>query len=133
MNTFLWKAVYLLVVFGLVISIHEGREAQSFLNAFFFLTLVGGFFNTQLFDPTNDKYYAIILMGMDARLYTVSNYIYFLLKVIIGFLPVNLLMAWLVGLGPLWGIPMTLYVLFVKLVFSGFIYGMMLRIQSWGK
>ena len=120
-NTFLWKAVYLLVVFGLVISIHEGREAQSFLNAFFFLTLVGGFFNTQLFDPTNDKYYAIILMGMYARLYTVSNYIYFLLKVIIGFLPVNLLMAWLVGLGPLWGIPMTLYVLFVKLVFSGFI------------
>ena len=38
--------------------------------------------NTNLFNPTKDKYYAIILMRMDARAYTLVNYIYAILKVI---------------------------------------------------
>lgn len=120
-TAFLWKGIYLLIVFGIVLSMHEGAEASAFLNAFFFLTLAGGFLNTQLFDPTNDKYYAIILMGMNAKDYTVSNYIYFLIKVIVGFLPLTCLFAFLLDLGPLWGVGMMLYVLFVKLVFAAFI------------
>lgn len=49
--------------------------------------------NTYMFNPTNDKYYAMFLLRMDAKKYTLVNYGYSILKVIIGFLP----LTWIVG------------------------------------
>ena len=40
-----------------------------------------------MFNPTKDKYYAIILMNIDTDKYAVSNYLYTMLKVFIGFMP----------------------------------------------
>ena len=40
-----------------------------------------------LFNPTRDKYYAMMLMRMDARSYTLVNYAYSMGKIIIGFFP----------------------------------------------
>ncbi|MFR9256805.1 MAG: hypothetical protein ACLVJ6_15645, partial [Merdibacter sp.] len=57
----------------------------GFLHILLFLSIAGAVSNNRLFDPTRDKYYAIILMRMDARRFTVSNYIYELLKLFIGF------------------------------------------------
>ena len=39
------------------------------LNILFFLTIAGAISNNTMFDPTKDKYYAMILMRMDARKY----------------------------------------------------------------
>lgn len=59
------------------------------------------FANTHLFNPTKDKYYAMILMRMDAREYTLVNYFYSILKVALGFLPFTILFG--MGRGvPLW-------------------------------
>ncbi|WP_346698544.1 hypothetical protein [Catenibacillus scindens] len=120
-NTFLWKGIYLALIFAAAVTLFPDIGWEGFLNAFFFLTLAGGFLNTQLFDPTNDKYYAIILMGMDARSYTLSNYAYFLIRVFIGFLPLTCLFAFLLGQSPIWGVWLALFVLGIKLLFSGFI------------
>ena len=57
--------------------------------------------NTYMFNPTNDKYYAMVLMRMDARAYTLSNYTYAMLKVVIGFLPLALWVGTMQG-APLW-------------------------------
>ncbi len=43
--------------------------------------------NTYLFDPTKDKYYAMFLMNMDAKEYTISNYLYQMIKSVDRFLP----------------------------------------------
>ena len=43
--------------------------------------------NTSIFNPTRDKYYAMILLRMNARSYTLVNYGYALGKVVVGFLP----------------------------------------------
>ena len=66
-----------------------------------FLTVIGAFLNTNLFNPTKEKYYAVFLMRMDAKQYVLINYGYAILKVIIGFLPFMILMQPLLNI-PLW-------------------------------
>ena len=56
-----------------------------FLHLLFFLTVIGAFMNTYLFNPTKDKFYAVMLMRMNAREYALTDYTYAILKVIVGF------------------------------------------------
>ena len=67
-----------------------GKEngPEIYAHLLFFLTLIGAYMNTYLFNPTNDKYYAMILMRMDARKYTLTDYGYTLLRTGLSFLPV---------------------------------------------
>ena len=86
---FLGKFLYFLImVAGLGNFYQKGQPDQVFLHILLFLTVIGAFMNTYMFNPTRDKYYAIILMRMDAREYALIHYGYAILfKVIIGFLP----------------------------------------------
>ena len=99
---FLFKYLYFfLMVCGLELLQPDLQSKEVFLHTLFLLTLVGSFMNTNLFDATRAKYYAMFLLRMNARAYTLVNYGYFLLKVVAGFLP------WVLILGtgrsvPLW-------------------------------
>ena len=75
--------------------------SEAFLHILLFLTVIGSFVNTKLFDPTKDKYYAMILMRMDARAYTLVNYGYLIAKAAVGFLPFAVWFGAANGL-PLW-------------------------------
>ena len=94
---------------------------QAFLHILLFLMVIGGYANTSLFNPSKDKYYAIILMRMDTREYTLVNYIYALLKAVIRFLPFMILF----GVDrdvPLWlCILLSFAIAGTKLCFSGVI------------
>ena len=86
-SAFLGKFLYFLtMVCGTGILYKELPESSVFLHILLFLTIIGSFVNTHLFNPTKDKYYALNLMRMDAKEYTLVNYIYSILKVVIGFL-----------------------------------------------
>lgn len=99
---FLFKFLYfVLMVCGLGLLRPEFQSREAFLHILFLLTLAGSFMNTTLFDVTRDKYYAIILLRMNARSYTLVNYGYYLIKVVVGFLPCVLLFGWSRGV-PLW-------------------------------
>lgn len=97
-STFLRKLLYLLLMVFLPMMLMEGDSSDAFIHILFFLTLEGGMINTRMFDATRDKYYAIFLMRMDARKYTLTDYLYFLLKTFVGFLPFTLLFGLLSGL-----------------------------------
>lgn len=84
---FLGKFLYIAFMIAAMLGIYQTNSAATFLHIFFFLTICGGLMNTYLFDPTKDKYYAMFLMNMDAKEYTISNYLYQMIKVLIGFLP----------------------------------------------
>ena len=87
-STFLGKFIYFFtMVCGVGILYKQLPGNEVFLHILFFLTVIGSFANTHLFNPTKDKYYAMILMRMDAREYTLVNYLYYILKTIVGFLP----------------------------------------------
>ena len=98
---FLGKFLYIALMIAAMLGIYQTNSAATFLHIFFFLTICGGLMNTYLFDPTKDKYYAMFLMNMDAKEYTISNYLYQMIKVLIGFLPFTCFYGMSVGL-PLW-------------------------------
>lgn len=89
LSTFLGKFLYFITMVMGVGMLYETVPAKPlFLHILVFLTVIGCFTNTFMFNPTRDKYYAMILMRMDARDYTLVNYGYAILKTVVGFLPV---------------------------------------------
>ncbi len=101
-SIFLGKLLYMLTMVTGIGVLYENAVRESvFLHILLFLTVIGGFMNTGLFNPTRDKYYAMFLMRMDARAYTLTNYAYILGKVIVGFMPFTVVFGLLNGV-PLW-------------------------------
>ncbi len=87
-SVFLGKFLYFLIMIAGAALLYKNKEADGlYLHVMLFLTVIGAYANTSLFNPTRDKYYAITLMRMDARKFTLVNYGYSILKVIVGFLP----------------------------------------------
>ncbi len=94
----LGKALYLYLMILLPAGWYGGEEGRIFLHILFWLSLIGMYANTYMFDPSNDKYYAMFLLRMDARKYTISNYIYRMARVTVGFVPMLLLVGGQAGL-----------------------------------
>ena len=92
---------FLTLVCGFGILYEKVLPQEAFLHIFLFLTLIGGYIKTGMFDPTRDKYYAMMLLGMDARRYTLSDYAYTLGKTVVGFLPFTVIFG-LARQVPLW-------------------------------
>ena len=93
-SVFLWKAVYFLsMVWGAGMLYKTVPEDRLFVHILLFLTLIGSYMNVNLFTPSRDKYYAIVLLRMDARSFTLLHYEYALLKTLIGFLPFTVLLG----------------------------------------
>ena len=85
LSIFINKGLYVLVfVFVPVFFISNDTKILMILNILFFLTIAGAISNNTMFDPTKDKYYAMILMRMDARKYTLTNYLYNMFKILLG-------------------------------------------------
>lgn len=102
LSVFLGKLLYFItMVCGIGMLYDKVPSNQIYLHILLLLTFIGAWINTGLFNPTKDKYYAMILMRMNAREYTVVNYIYSILKVIIGFLPFSVWFGMSNGI-PLW-------------------------------
>lgn len=101
-TTFLGKFLYFgFMVVGAVFFFEGVPAVDTALHILLFLSIIGAVMNTYMFNPTRDKYYSMILMRMDAQKYTLSNYIYAILRVIIGFLPITLFFGLINGVS-LW-------------------------------
>ena len=115
-NIFIGKIIYITAMIFMVLSWYHTNQADTFIHLSVFLTLAGGVVNTYMLNPTKDKYYAIILMNIDAREYGLSNYYYQLIKLVIGFLQFTILFGMIVGV-PLWiQIAIPFFVLAIKLI-----------------
>ena len=121
---FLGKFLYIFFCILAVFSVYKENNldyANVFMHLFLFLTIIGGIMNTYMFNPTKDKYYAMMIMNMDAKEYTLSNYIYSMLKVFVGFMPFTIVFGFMskVPLGIC--ILMPLFVVMVKVIFSAYV------------
>ena len=115
-NIFIGKILYILLMTFMALTWYHTNQADTFIHLFVFLTLAGGVLNTYMLNPTKDKYYAIILMNIDARKYGLSNYYYQLIKLVVGFLPFTILFGMIAGV-PLWiQIALPFFVLAIKLI-----------------
>lgn len=101
-SAFLGKYLYFLIMVWAPVGFYWNLSGSSlFLHILFFLTVIGGFVNTSLFNPSKDKYYAMFLLKMDPREYTLINYFYTILKTVIGCIPFTVFFGTDRGL-PLW-------------------------------
>lgn len=102
LSAFLGKLLYFLIMVAGAGALYESTAPDAlFLHILLFLTIIGAFVNTYMFNPSRDKYYALILLRMNAREYTLVNYGYAIAKVLVGFLIFALVFGLPLGL-PLW-------------------------------
>lgn len=115
-SIFLGKLFYMMfMIFYVATTISKENSANAFIHIFIILTLIGGLLNTYMFNPTKDKYYAIMMMNMNAKQYTLSNYFYSLMKVVAGFLPFTILFGCLLNVPLYICLLMPLFVGMVKM------------------
>ena len=121
LSIFLGKIIYFITMVTGIAALYTGVPADgTFLHILLFLTVIGGFMNTNMFNPTRDKYYAMFLMRMDARAYALVNYGYAIAKVLVGFIPVAIFFGASCGV-PLW----------ICLLIPGFVVGLKLTVTAW--
>lgn len=88
---FLGKLVYLCLFFLPAISFYREKIGMDlnptavFQHIFLFLTLAGAFAWNHFVVSDANSHYAVFLLGMDAKRYALSNYLYFLFKTAVGF------------------------------------------------
>ena len=86
-GAFIGKLLYIAVMIFMVSGLYKGVEqSDAYIHILFLLTFVGAMINTYLFNPARDKYYAIVLLRMNAKEYAIVNYGYELIKVFVGFM-----------------------------------------------
>ncbi len=83
-RTFGYKLLYIYSFLLLPLTIYKGFDVSYIIHIYIFLALIGSFSNTEIFNPTRDKYYLIVLMKMKAKDYIIPNFIYFLGSIFIG-------------------------------------------------
>lgn len=117
-SIFFGKLLYIYLMIFLPLSLYSSNNADVFVHIILFLTIIGAYFNTFMFNPTRDKYYAIFLMRMNAKEYTISNYAYDILKTIIGFLPFCLLFGILSSLNIFVCLLIPIFIASIKIILS---------------
>ena len=120
-SIFLGKLLYIFFCITSMLPVFKLESANTFIHIFLFLTIIGGIMNTYMFNPTKDKYYAMIIMNMDAKKYTISNYIYSMIKTFIGFMPFTIIFGLLSKIPLYICIIMPIYVVMVKMIFSAYV------------
>ena len=97
----LGKGLYFLILLAAVAFYPSPDRQGMFLYLMVICTLIGGFVNTYMFNPTKDKYYALILLRMEAKSYTLVNYGYAVGKLFAAYVLFGLALGGIPGL-PVW-------------------------------
>lgn len=98
-KAFLGKLLYFLLMVTLAAGLYEtAPTGQIFLHIYVLLTLIGALLNTYIFNPTKDKYYALILLRMNAREYALVTYGYEMAKVLAGYTIFGIIFGKMCGL-----------------------------------
>lgn len=110
LKIFLGKCLFTVMVFivPLIISdAHPERMGSAFIHVFLLMTIIGTYLNTVMFNSDINDYYAVIQLNIDARKYILSNYIYAMLRIVVGYVPFMVLFGTVLCKLPL-GITLTL-------------------------
>lgn len=101
-SAFLGKFLYFLLMIQAAAVLYPVKDTGTlFLHILLLLSFIGAVANTYMFNPSKDKYYALILLGMNSREYTLIHYFYSILKLVVGFGVFGVLFGKMAGLS-LW-------------------------------
>ena len=100
-SVFLGKIIYFAIMLIIPLNFMNVFNFRAMLQLLFFLSLGGAFFNTGMFDPSKDKYYAVILMKMDGREFVLSQYLYTLFRHYVGYMTAFMILSFILQY-PFW-------------------------------
>lgn len=103
-------------------SVHDSLSlfGETFMHMFFFLTLIGTMSNTYMLSTHRSKYYAIMLLNVNASKYNLINYFYETAKLVICYLVTFIVLHFAAGV-PLWlSLLAVLFTVGVKTAVVGF-------------
>lgn len=115
-SVFVGKLLYLCSFFILPMSLMKNISTNNFINIFVFLSVAGALLNSNMFNPSKDKYYAMVLMRFDAKNYTLANYYYFLFKTLTGFLITTIIFGLLFKIDILVCVLLSVFVILIKCI-----------------
>ncbi len=115
------KIIYIFLMLYLPLSMMDFINVGSILNVLFCLSIVGGILNNYIFDESNDKYYLMIIMKMNAKKYTLTNYIFYLIKLVLGFLIVNSFFFILLKINIIYAFIVTIFICSVKVNITAYL------------
>ena len=96
------KFLFLLVMVLLPANLYPLEPSPAlFVHIFLLTTLLGGIINDYLLTTSPPAYYAVLLLGMDARQYSLVQFFFECIKLAVGYLLFFLLLGGLNGL-PVW-------------------------------
>ncbi len=100
---FITKISYVFFIYFLIQILYSNVTSSLFFHVFFFLSMIGMFINTRILSVGRKKYYAVILMGMDAKKYTLAYYwFYTITNFITNLVALFILSMSLLSFGPLY-------------------------------
>ncbi len=83
-KVFGYKLLYIFCFITLPLGLFNNTSSDLIMHIYLFLALIGCFTNTEIFNPTKDKYYNIVLLKMDAKKLAIVNFLYFLITTWLG-------------------------------------------------
>ncbi len=101
--------LYAAAVFGISVGIKFGMEIDFFNNLWILLAIIGIFINSGLFEPSEDKYYGIMLMRMNAREYIITDLLYNSIRQFCGYFIVLLVSVFVFHMPFLCGLSLMLF------------------------
>ncbi len=120
------KALYLGLLTGLSFALAEISNnavafGATFMHLFFFGTLIGTMSNTYMLSTHRTKYYAIMLLNIDAKKYNITHYIYEILKLTACYIIAFLILHFTAGV-PLWlGLLSVIFTICAKTTVVGYL------------
>ena len=118
-GAFIGKLIYIFAMIFMVSGLYSGvKQSDTYVHILFLLTFVGAMINTYLFNPSRDKYYAIVLLRMNAKEYAIVNYGYELIKVFVGFMIFGCILGGISGVPAYVNVMIPFFVVGAKLTSS---------------
>ncbi len=130
---YIFKLIYLaiLYVFANIYNFTDTNSSfliETTLTLLFFTTLIGAWLNNKILEPSKDKYYCVILMRMDAKKVALSDYLYEMFKVFVGFLPITVVASFLMDFSILIALVIPVFIVMAK--FTGMALTIMLKTKK---
>lgn len=117
--TFAGKALYLGVLFAFAIGFPVSvSDSALFIHLFVLMTFTGVILNPYLFSADNNTFHCINLLAMDAGKYAVSQFIFSIIKLVIGLLPFAIIFGSFTGLPLAVYVTMPLFVAAAKITYA---------------
>ena len=116
-STFLTKILYLIIV-AVISDTLMPENYMAYVHILVLFSIIGALINNKIINPSKDAKYCILYIKINPREYSLSNYIFFLIKSFVGMLVCGLIVGSFIKVPVYLTILLTIFNLFIKVALA---------------